>query len=481
MPEVLTFKIEDFEGPLDLLLYLVGKNKMNLYDVNIMELIEQYTAAIREMQQDRMEISSEFIDMAAHLVQMKSALLLPRSPEAERMKAELTGRLIEYSACKEVAAQLGSRARDLYTVAREPMPLVGAAEYTRRHDPNWLVQAWFNLMGRSTRKKKPTQEKFEPLVTAPFVSVASRVSHMLRGLLKGSLQKMGQLFSHEESRSTNVSWRCRHPPGRVKVDDSGAAGLLNRRRKDKTPDKKAGPAVQPRGKPQHKRSDLPGAARAHPRRTRQGRRQRYLAAGPHTPQKKGQNAMTERQELGSLEAMLFAHAEPVETARLADALRLDADEVTTLLQKLQKRYDEQESGMVILYFEPDRWQMTTRPYYGEMVKRILDTRRNAPLSPAALEVLAVIAYNQPVSRSFIEQVRGVDSSSTVTKLLDKGLIEEAGRLDLPGKPVAFQVTDTFLRVFGLGSLADLPPLHGEAAESAEPEETEGDDGQLEWK
>ena len=85
--------------------------------------------------------------------------------------------------------------------------------------------------------------------------------------------------------------------------------------------------------------------------------------------------MTERQELGSLEAMLFAHAEPVETARLADALRLDADEVTTLLQKLQKHYDEQESGMVILYFEPNRWQMTTRPYYGEMVKRILDTRR----------------------------------------------------------------------------------------------------------
>ena len=170
-----------------MLLYLVGKNKMNLYDVNIMELIEQYTAAIREMQQDRMEISSEFIDMAAHLVQMKSALLLPRSPE------------------------------------------------------NWLVQAWFNLMGRSTRKKKPTQEKFEPLVTAPFVSVASRVSHMLRGLLKGSLQKMGQLFSHEESRSTNVATFLALleliRAGRVKVDDSGTLQLdrTHRRRKDKTP------------------------------------------------------------------------------------------------------------------------------------------------------------------------------------------------------------------------------------------------------
>ena len=125
------------------------------------------------------------------------------------------------------------------------------------------------------------------------------------------------------------------------------------------------------------------------------------------------------------------------------------------------------TGLMLLYFDRDRWQMATRPYYGEVVKRILDTRRNAPLSPAALEVLAIIAYNQPVSRSFIEQVRGVDSSSTVSKLMERGLIEEAGRLDLPGKPVAFRVTDTFLRVFGLGSLADLPPLHDDPQKEEE--------------
>mgnify|MGYP000621083888 CR=1 FL=1 len=189
--------------------------------------------------------------------------------------------------------------------------------------------------------------------------------------------------------------------------------------------------------------------------------------------------MTERQELGSLEAMLFAHAEPVETARLADALRLDTDETTELLQKLQKRLDEQESGMVLLFFEPDRWQMTTRPYYGEMVKRILDTRRNAPLSPAALEVLAVIAYNQPVSRSFIEQVRGVDSSSTVTKLLDK--------LDRGGRPSGSagqagclsSYRHLFARVWA-GSLNDLPPLHGEVQEEPAPE-ADSDAEQLEWK
>ncbi len=229
LQETLTFKLEEFEGPLDLLLYLVGKNKMNLYDVNIMELIDQYTAAISTMQQGRMEVSSEFIDMAAHLVQMKSALLLPRSPEVERMKAELTGRLIEYSACKEVAARLGSRARDLYTAVREPMPLVGAAEYTRRHDPNLLVQAWFSLMGRSLRKRKPTQDRFEPLVTAPFVSVASRVSHMLRGLLRGSLRGIHQLFSREESRSTNVATFLALleliRAGRVRVEENGTLNL----------------------------------------------------------------------------------------------------------------------------------------------------------------------------------------------------------------------------------------------------------------
>ena len=108
--------------------------------------------------------------------------------------------------------------------------------------------------------------------------------------------------------------------------------------------------------------------------------------------------MTERQELGSLEAMLFAHAEPVETARLADALRLDADEVTTLLQKLQKRYDEQESGMVILYFEPDRWQMTTRPFLPLRWKYWLSSPTISP-SPAALSSRSAALTRRPPSPS----------------------------------------------------------------------------------
>lgn len=116
-----------------------------------------------------------------------------------------------------------------------------------------------------------------------------------------------------------------------------------------------------------------------------------------------------------------------------------------------------------------RWQLATKTEWADCVRRVLDSRRAVPLGPAAMETLTVIAYNQPVSRAFIEQVRGVDSSSSVSGLLEKGLIEEAGRLDLPGRPVSFRTTDTFLRVFGLSSLADLPPVHQPEA----PAESEG--------
>ena len=108
MEQTITFKLEDFEGPLDLLLYLVSKNKMNIYDIEIVALIDQYVSMVNGLPVYQMESASEFIEMAARLVQMKSYFLLPKSEEAERMKEELTGMLVEYSACKEVAAQLRS-------------------------------------------------------------------------------------------------------------------------------------------------------------------------------------------------------------------------------------------------------------------------------------------------------------------------------------------------------------------------------------
>ena len=167
-----------------------------------------------------------------------------------------------------------------------------------------------------------------------------------------------------------------------------------------------------------------------------------------------------KQYKAALEAVLFAVAEPLSTDKLADLLAIEPQVVERLCGHLQDEYAEQTHGIQLLCLE-GRWQFATKAVFGEYVKAALDRRRNVPLSAAAMEVLAIIAYNQPVTRSFIEQVRGVDSSGVVQSLTQKGLIEEAGRLDLPGRPIAFCTTDVFLRSFGLSSLAELPPLHGD--------------------
>ena len=152
-------------------------------------------------------------------------------------------------------------------------------------------------------------------------------------------------------------------------------------------------------------------------------------------------------------------------------MQLPQSSVDAALETLHTRYQREDSGLCLLHLNA-RWQLATKTQWADCVRRVLDSRRAVPLGPAAMETLTVIAYNQPVSRAFIEQVRGVDSSSSVSGLLEKGLIEEAGRLDLPGRPVSFRTTDTFLRVFGLSSLADLPPVHSDAP-ADDPTESEG--------
>lgn len=160
-----------------------------------------------------------------------------------------------------------------------------------------------------------------------------------------------------------------------------------------------------------------------------------------------------------LEAMLFASGEPVETARLAEAACLPETAVLDGLKELEKKLDEENRGIRLICLD-GRYQLATRPAYAEAVGALMQSRKNAPLTQAALEVLAILAYHQPVSRGYIEQVRGTDSSSTVASLVAKGLVEEAGRLDLPGRPIVFRTTDAFLRCFNLASLDDLP-LTGE--------------------
>lgn len=161
--------------------------------------------------------------------------------------------------------------------------------------------------------------------------------------------------------------------------------------------------------------------------------------------------------ISTLEAMLFAAGDPVEINKLADVLEIDVQLCENMLDTLAARYDERESGLMLIRIE-NKYQLCTREIYSEEVRKLMEIKKNAPLSNAAFEVLAVIAYNKTVTRSFIEQVRGVDCSGPISSLVQKGLIEEKGRLDLPGRPLIYGTTDRFLRCFSLNSLDDLPEL-----------------------
>ena len=167
--------------------------------------------------------------------------------------------------------------------------------------------------------------------------------------------------------------------------------------------------------------------------------------------------MNKQQTISAIEAVLFASGDPISIDRLSQTFEIKPEEVEKYIKELEKKYNEPGSGFYVVRLE-NTYQLVTREEFAPYIKTAFDIKRRTPLSPAALEVLAVIAYNQPVTRSFIEQVRGVDCSGVVSTLVEKGLIEERGRLELPGRPLLYGTTKTFLRSFSLGDLGDLPPL-----------------------
>ena len=164
-----------------------------------------------------------------------------------------------------------------------------------------------------------------------------------------------------------------------------------------------------------------------------------------------------KQTKAAVEAMLFAHAEPVTAERLAGVLGVEEDAVSRLLLSLRDDYEAEDRGLVLLQLE-DRWQLVSAPQWGETIRGLLAGKKPDKLSPAALETLALVAYFQPVTRVYLDQARGVDSSHSLALLLDRELVAPCGNLDAPGRPILYETTPAFLRTFGLSSLEDLPPL-----------------------
>ena len=161
--------------------------------------------------------------------------------------------------------------------------------------------------------------------------------------------------------------------------------------------------------------------------------------------------------VSALEAILFAAGESVPVARLSLVLNMAEEEILRAAEELAERCRREERGVRVLRLE-DRLQMCSAPEYAPLITRTLEQRRPPALSQPALETLAIVAYFQPVTRAYVDRVRGVDSSYTVGALTERGLIEVCGRLDVPGRPALFRTTDVFLRTMGISELSELPPL-----------------------
>lgn len=159
----------------------------------------------------------------------------------------------------------------------------------------------------------------------------------------------------------------------------------------------------------------------------------------------------------TLEAVLFAAGDAVSLDRLCAALETPREDILAAARALEALYALENRGLMLRRIE-DRLQLCSRPMYAEAARRVTESRRAATLSPAALEVLTIVAYRQPVTRAFIDQLRGVDSGGTLAGLAEKQLIEEAGRLEVPGRPILYRTTGWFLQAFALESLDDLPAL-----------------------
>lgn len=201
----LSYKLDAFEGPLDLLLHLIAKNKLNIYDINICELVKQYLDCIKQMKEQSMDISSDFLEMASRLVYIKSVSLLPKDEESEELKDKLSGELIEYRTVKLLSAELSKIADGFGKFIRQPtMPSVDQT-YLLTHDRQVLSHWYLAAVGRGQRRLPPPATAFEPLVKKPVIPVSAKIVYVIRRLFSGVKVKYKSMFSSVKSKSEAVA------------------------------------------------------------------------------------------------------------------------------------------------------------------------------------------------------------------------------------------------------------------------------------
>ena len=203
--EQINYKLEVFEGPMDLLLSLITKHKLDIMDIPIVTLVDQYTAYVREMQEADMEIASEFLEMAARLVYIKTVSLLPKHEEADELKAELQGELLEYRDCQIMAGKLADEANGFDFISRRPDTIDRDTSYHLLHEPDELYSAYIAALGKGARKLPPPASSFTEIVSKKIVSVSSKIIYILRRAIKGGKMTFRSLIEASESRSDMVA------------------------------------------------------------------------------------------------------------------------------------------------------------------------------------------------------------------------------------------------------------------------------------
>lgn len=203
--EQINYKLEVFEGPMDLLLHLINKHKLNINDIPIVELVNQYLDYVRQMEDADFEIAGDFLEMAARLIYIKTVSLLPKHEEAEKLKSELTGELIEYRDCKIMAEKLSKQTDGFNRFVREPQPGWVNYDYERFHESEELLNAYISAAGRAQRKLPPPMDSFKAIVARTFVNVATKINTVMRRLWSGKKVKFLTLFEGSQSKSDIVA------------------------------------------------------------------------------------------------------------------------------------------------------------------------------------------------------------------------------------------------------------------------------------
>lgn len=205
MENTLSYKLEGFEGPLDLLLQLIARNKLNIYDIELSVLIDQYLEQIELFKAEEMELASEFLEMASRLLYIKTVSLLPKHDEIVQLKEELTGALLEYMVCQQIARKLSEMQDGFDRFVRKSEELEFDKTYELTHSADVMYLSYLAAVGRGQRKLPPSTAPFTKIVAKKIVAVSTKIVFVMRNLWKGGSKKLSSLYKTARSRSEMVA------------------------------------------------------------------------------------------------------------------------------------------------------------------------------------------------------------------------------------------------------------------------------------